>query len=89
MAGGGMMGVLYVRGDRARARADPEAQTFFFSGQSPRILYRLRLGMASLLTTEVEQVVRLRAARAPVEIEVISVEDDDAGQTLWTGPACP
>jgi hypothetical protein len=84
-----MMGVLYVRGDRAGARADPEAQTFFFRGQCPRTLYRLRLGMASLLTSEVEQVARLRAAGVPVVIEVIPVEDDEAIRTHGAGPALP
>lgn len=72
-----MMGVLYVRDGRARERADPEAQPFFYRGRCPSFLYRLRLGMASLLTSEAGQVARLRAAHAPVVIEVIPVEISD------------
>ena len=71
-----MLGVLYIRDGRAAERADPEAQAFFYRGRRPRLLYRLRLGMASLLTSEAAQVARLRAERAAVIVDVIPVEDD-------------
>jgi hypothetical protein len=75
-----MMGVLYIRDGRAAERADPEAQAFFYTGRRPRLLYRLRLGMASLLTTEAAQVARLRAERAAVVVDVIPVDDDPEPQ---------
>jgi hypothetical protein len=71
-----MLGILYIRDGRAAERADPEAQAFFYSGRRPRLLYRLRLGMASLLTSEAAQVARLRAERAAVVVDVIPVEDE-------------
>lgn len=70
-----MMDVLYIRDGRAAERAVPGAQAYFYRGRRPRLLYRLRLGMASLLTSDAAKVARLRAERAAVIIEVIPVAD--------------
>lgn len=75
-----MLDVLYIRDGRAAERADPEAQAFFYGGRRPRLLYRPRLGMATLLTSEAAPLARLRAERAAVIVDVMPVAADPRPQ---------
>lgn len=68
-----MLNVLYIRDGRAApaGRGEP----FYYKGSRPSVVYRLRLGPASLLTAEQPVVSRLRAQRREVAIDTIPVVD--------------
>ena len=68
-----MLNVLYVRDDHALASADGHGEPFFYRGAPPRVVYRLRLGTASLLTAEPRVVSRLRERCRDALIDVIPV----------------
>jgi hypothetical protein len=67
------LNVLYIRDGRAEVRGVGNGQPFFYRGITPRVLYRLRLGEASLVTAEPDAVARLRRSRSDVTIETIRV----------------
>jgi hypothetical protein len=79
-----LLNVLYIREGRAGLPAQAGGEPFFYRGEPPRILFRLRLGPASLLTAEPQAVARLAGRCHDVLVETIPVMGPAAGRQAAT-----
>jgi hypothetical protein len=70
-----LLKVLHIHDGRAVPAGQGHGEPFYYRGERPRVIYRLRLGVASLLTAEPDVVARAREQRRDVRIETIPVVD--------------
>ena len=68
-----MLNVLYIHGGRATPSPAETKERYFYKGQRPRLLYRLRLAGATLMTADPRVPAQVRKAGCEVELETIRV----------------
>jgi hypothetical protein len=68
-----MLNVLYIRDRQAQPSADGGEERFFYKGRRPRLLYRLRLGEATLVTADARMAERAGRPGCEISLETIRV----------------
>ena len=69
-----MLNVLYIHGGRATPSPVETEERYFYKGQRPRLLYRLRLGSATLVTADPRVPAQVREVGCEVGLETIRVD---------------
>lgn len=68
-----MLNILYIHGGRATPAPAETQERYFYKGRRPRVLYRLRLGGATLVTADPRIPAQVRESGSEVELDTIRV----------------
>ena len=68
-----VLNILYIHGGQATPSPVESEERYFYKGQRPRVLYRLRLAGATLVTADPRIPAQIRDGASEVELETIRV----------------